>query len=75
MEVADSHKFNLAPATMAELHLVSKQELERRVKAGVFDSVESWEEEDKNKELGLAKMYQNRAEVHEANIFWGKRQH
>jgi hypothetical protein len=73
MELADSHKFNLAPATMAELHLVSKEELERRIKAGEFDTVETWEEEDKIKELRLDEIYKNKAVLHEANIFWGKR--
>jgi hypothetical protein len=73
MELADSHKFNLAPASMERYHLISKQELERRVKAGVFDSVESWEDEDKIKALGLAQMYQNKAVIHEANLFWGKK--
>jgi hypothetical protein len=73
MELADSHKFNLARAAMAQYHLVSKQELERRLKAGEFDSVETWEEDDKIKELGLADMYGNKAVVHEANIFWGKK--
>ena len=43
LELADSHKFNLAPATMAQQHLVSKQELERRTKAGVYDTIETWD--------------------------------
>ena len=73
LELADSHKFNLAPATMAEEHLISAQELERRTKAGVYDTVESWDEEDRIKALGLPQMYKNRQQVHEANIFWGKR--
>jgi len=73
MELADSHKFNLAPGSMAQYHLISKQELERRLKAGEFDSVETWEEDDKIKELGLPVTYENKAIVHEANIFWGKK--
>jgi hypothetical protein len=73
MELADSHKFHLAPATMAEQHLVSKQELDRRTKAGVFDTIETWEEEDKIKELGLAAMYKNKEVLHEAHIFWERR--
>jgi hypothetical protein len=73
MEHADSHKLNLAPATMAELHVVSKQQLEKRLKAGEFDTVETWEEEDKIKELGLPAIYQNKAVLHDATIFWGKK--
>jgi hypothetical protein len=73
MELADSHKFNLAPAAMAQYHLISKDELERRVKAGRFDSIETWEEDDRIKELGLAEMYANKAILHEAKIFWGKK--
>ena len=44
----------------------------RRVKAGVYDTIETWEEEDKIKELGLAAMYKNKVVLHEANIFWAK---
>jgi len=73
LELADSHKFNLAPATMAEQHLVSKQELDRRTKAGVYDTVEAWETEEKIKGLGLAELYKNNEELHEVRIYWGKR--
>jgi hypothetical protein len=73
MELADSHKFNLAPAAMAQYHLISRDELERQVKTGGFDSIETWEEDDKIKELRLAEVYANKAIVHEAKIFWGKK--
>jgi hypothetical protein len=72
MELADMHKFNLAPPTMADMHLLSQAELDRRMQNGFFDTIQTWEEADKIAQLGLAKRYKHHAVVHEANIFWGK---
>jgi hypothetical protein len=72
LELADQHKFNLAPQVMAEMHLISQVELDRRMKTGYFDTIETWEEADKIQELGLAKIYKHHVVVREANIFWGK---
>jgi hypothetical protein len=66
------HKFNLAPPTMADMHLLSQAELDRRMQNGFFDTIQTWEEADKIAQLGLAKRYKHHAVVHEANIFWGK---
>jgi hypothetical protein len=72
MELADSHKLDLPPAFAAELHVISRTELDRRIKAGVFDTVETWETEDRIAALGLPRLYANRVEVAEGNIFWGR---
>ncbi|HEY6274526.1 MAG TPA: hypothetical protein VIX19_21280, partial [Terriglobales bacterium] len=41
MEHADAHKLQLAPAEAAKLHVVSKAEVERRVKSGEFPTAVS----------------------------------
>jgi len=73
LELADSHKLDLPPAFAAELHVISRAELDRRTKAGVFDTVETWDTEDRIAALGLPRLYTRRVEVAEANIFWGRR--
>ncbi len=74
MELADSHKLTLPPAVMTEMHLVSSAELERRMKAGVYDTIETWEDSDTIAALGLRRLYAHNVEIHEANIFWGRTQ-
>jgi hypothetical protein len=73
LEYADSHKIDLPSAMMSKLHLVSWAELDRRIKTGIFDVVETRVEEDRIEELGLPRLYAHRAEVGEAKIFWGRR--
>jgi 4-amino-4-deoxy-L-arabinose transferase-like glycosyltransferase len=74
LELEDSHKFNLAAGVMARLHLISRPELDRRIKAGVFDTVEVWNED--KVDLGeLERLYPQKAEIENATIFWGKVTH
>jgi hypothetical protein len=71
MELADSHKFELLPAELAAaLHVVPKSQLERRVKAGEFDTVATFADADTMDELGLPKTYAKRATVGDCDVFW-----
>ena len=72
MEHADSHKLDLQPALMAQLHIISQKELERRIHAGAFYTVETSQEEDDIARLGLARIYTHRTEIAETDIFWGR---
>lgn len=71
MELADSHKLNFPPAVAAELHVVPQAELDRRVKAGVYDTVES-ADDDLIDKWGLQRLYAHSAEVGDAHVFWGR---
>jgi hypothetical protein len=73
MELADSHKLDFPPATARELHVIPGPELDRQLKAGVFDVVEILEDDERIDSLGLPKMYEHSANVEDVNIFWGKR--
>src|SRR3989442_13746887 len=53
MELSDSHKLELPPALAAELHVISRSELDHRIRSRFFDTVESWEDEDRIQALGL----------------------
>jgi hypothetical protein len=72
MEVADSHRFAFSPAVAAALHTMPEAELERRVKAGVYDTVATYEDDDTMNKLGLPRLYAHKAEVVECTIFWDR---
>ena len=73
MELADSHKLELLPATLAAaLHIVPKSQLDRRVKAGEFDTVATFADADTIDELGLPKTYAKKASVGDCDVFWDR---
>jgi hypothetical protein len=73
MELADSHKLDFAPAKARELHVIPQAELDRQVKAGVFDTVEISDDDTRVDTLGLRKMYARSAQVEDYDVFWGKK--
>lgn len=70
MEMRNSHKFDFPPEKLAKLHLLPQAELDRRVKAGLVDKLETCEDEDFIDEHGYAKVYGRRAEVGQCTVFW-----
>jgi len=70
MELADSHKLDFPPPVAAELHLISQSELDRRLKAGVFDTVEIPADDERIQKFALGRLYSGSAEVGEAKVFW-----
>jgi len=74
MELRDSHKLEL-PSTLADsMHIVPESELDRRIKAGVFSTVEACSFSDEKIEaLGLARLYSQKAEIADCSIFWNRR--
>ena len=73
MELADSHKLDFPPAKAREMHVIPQAELDRQVKAGVFDAVEMSDDDERVESLGLAKLYAHEAQVEDYDVFWGKR--
>jgi hypothetical protein len=75
MEVADSHKLEFPPATAALFHLLPQSELDRRIKAGTYDTVETCEEDDEDVQaVGLPRLYsqQMKIEGSACAVFWDK---
>lgn len=75
MELADSHKLEFPPATAALFHLLPQSELDRRIKAGTYDAVETCEDEDDVPALGLLpRLYSQQMKVagSACAIFWNK---
>jgi hypothetical protein len=74
MELRDSHKLELPAALADSMHIVPQSELDRRIKAGVFSTVEACSFSDEKIEaLGLARLYSQKAEIADCSIFWNRR--
>jgi 4-amino-4-deoxy-L-arabinose transferase-like glycosyltransferase len=75
MEYGDTHKLKLPAEFAASLHVFPQAELERRIHAGVFDTVSTCAEDDKIKELGLAGLYRKNFEMDDCHVFWDPARH
>lgn len=75
MESADSHKLPLTPALAAKLHVVPRPELDRQVKAGVFDTVETCADDDKIADLGLDQTYAMKQDFDDCTVYWDRKPH
>jgi hypothetical protein len=73
MELNDSHKLNALPADLtALLHVVPRTELNRRITAGEFSTVETCDDDDEKIEaLHLPQLYSQRAELSGCAVYWG----
>ncbi len=72
MELRDSHKLEL-PADLAKyVHIVPGSEFLRRIKAGIYSTVETCDGEEKIKERGLPELYAKRADIEDCSVFWDK---
>ena len=74
MELEDSHKLKLPPAEAALMHVVPREELHRRIEAGVFDTVALCEEDkDSVQALGLPRLYARSAVIEPCRVFWERK--
>jgi 4-amino-4-deoxy-L-arabinose transferase-like glycosyltransferase len=75
MEFPDSQKLDLPAAMAAALHIVPRAELAKRVRARMFHTVETCDEEDDERILifGLPQIYSQKAEIHGCKIYWDGR--
>jgi hypothetical protein len=75
MELADSHKLEFPPATAALFHLLPQSELDHRIKAGMYDTVETCEDDEEDAQaLGLQRLYSQQMKVENSAciVFWNK---
>ena len=71
MELADSHKFSSLPPDLAALlHIVPRPELDRRVLAREFDTIQECGEEAHILKLDLPKLYVHKTEFDDCAVFW-----
>jgi len=72
MELVDSHKLEFDANRAAFLHVISFAEVKRRVRAGVFDTVQVCEDGMNVGDLDMTKLYLHQAEVEDCTVFWEK---
>jgi hypothetical protein len=72
MEYADTHKLHLSDELERELHIFSKEELLRRVKAATYDTVVTCEDDDKMTEQNLPSNYKQKTTIGDCAVFWDK---
>jgi hypothetical protein len=72
MELADSHKLEMAPALAASRHILTGSQLEKDVKAGRFDTIESCGTDDRVKDWGYEKIYKKKDEIEDCTVFYDK---
>jgi hypothetical protein len=73
MEFQAAQKMDMPLSEAAPLHILPIKELERRVQARVFDTIEICDD-DRSKELGLPGLYAKSADFDPCTVFWDKKE-
>jgi hypothetical protein len=73
MEFQASQKLDMPAEEARPLHILPLHELERRVKASVYDTIEICDD-DRTKELDLPGLYSKSEEIKACTIFWDKKE-
>ena len=71
LELHDSHKLEFPPALNAQLHLMPGSELERRTKAGDFDTFQTCDDESDFPSLDLEHLNAHKATIESCTVYWG----
>ncbi|HEX4772820.1 MAG TPA: hypothetical protein VH351_18450 [Bryobacteraceae bacterium] len=69
LEFSYSHKVDLPPKEAERLHIIPTKELAAQMKAGVYATVETCDD-DKIDDWHLAELYKQRKDVADCSIFW-----
>jgi 4-amino-4-deoxy-L-arabinose transferase-like glycosyltransferase len=72
MELADSHRLEFPPAFARAMHIVSRRDLDQRIRAGEFSTVEMCEDDETYGALGLRQLYAQHFETDNCAVFWDK---
>jgi hypothetical protein len=74
MEVEDSHKLHLPPALARQLHVISQDELDQRIRSGDFATVEMQTSEKWIKKLEPMRIFrqQEHFEDPDLNVYWDR---
>jgi hypothetical protein len=72
MEYEDTHKLRLSKELSAELHIFPKEELKRRIKAGVYDTVATCQDDEDIEKDNLNSIYKQKAKSGDCTVFWDR---
>ncbi len=71
MEFSYAHKLDLPPAQEALYHIISEGELNKQVKDGKYDTVQSCND-DRMDEMNLPNLFPHKVDIGDCSVFWGK---
>ncbi len=71
-ELYYTHKLELPPAEAAIMHIINEAQVKRLVQSGMFATAYSCDDNDID-DWGLKNLYQQRVDVGDCAIFWGRR--
>jgi hypothetical protein len=69
LEFSYSHKLNLAPALMAQYHLLTQAQLDKMAAAGQFAAAATCDD-DAADEMDLTSLYKHKAEIDDCGVYW-----
>ena len=71
LEFSYSHKLNLAPPLMAQLHIVTQAQLNKMAAAGKFAAAATCDD-DAADEMELPSLYEHKTSIEDCAVYWGK---
>lgn len=69
MELDYSHRLLISPEFASSLHVVLRPELNRRIHAGIYDTIATCEEE-KAAAIGIPDLYRQKANIADCAVYW-----
>jgi hypothetical protein len=72
MELADSHRLEFPPAFARTMHIISRADLDQKIKAGEFSTVEMCQDDETYEALGLRQLYAQHFETDNCAVFWDR---
>ncbi len=72
MELADSHRLEFPPSFAGTMHIISRADLDRRIKSGAFSTIQTCEDDETYAALGLTEIYAKHFEAGNCAVFWDK---
>jgi hypothetical protein len=71
LEFSYSHKLKLAPALMAQFHIVTQEQINQMAAAGAFAAAATCDDEEAS-EMDLTSLYQHKTTIDDCGVYWGK---
>ena len=72
LEFSYSHKLNLAPKLMAELHVMTQEQLNKMAASGAFVAAATCDDEEADA-MDLTSLYVHKTSIDDCAVYWGKK--
>jgi hypothetical protein len=71
LEFSYSHKLNLAPALMKQLHIITQEQLNKMAAAGAFAAAATCDDPEAD-EMDLTSLYRHKTTIDDCGVYWEK---